>query len=156
VLPEVDDCTTASVAVKRCANKFMATFFWHENAAQNLREKSPQSPAPRGKKFFLCTLFCAWKNCLVLHHYVARWRIDEKTPIFFEKSASDPRIKRCGDDFLGKKGRVESLLDHTQENAATSADLESGSQVNIHCRLVRCVNGQNELLSRRMRDRLAR
>jgi UDP-N-acetylglucosamine:LPS N-acetylglucosamine transferase len=48
----VADCTTASVAVKRCANKFREAIYWHGNAAQNHREKSSQSLARGREKIF--------------------------------------------------------------------------------------------------------
>jgi len=128
----------------------VVAFFWHENAAQNHREKSPQCLA-RGRKYFLRrTLFIAWKKCLLRKSpdcaALDRRRI---SAILREKWLSISRIKRRGVDFLGKTARVKSLFDHTQENAAASAVLESCLRVSIHCRPVRCVNGQHELLVRR-------
>jgi hypothetical protein len=72
----------------------MATFFWHENAAQNLREKSPQSPARRRKKFS-CAL-CSARGKIVWSA-ITMSRGGEsikKRRDSSRKTTLDPRIKK--------------------------------------------------------------
>jgi hypothetical protein len=87
--------------------------------------------------------------CFANHQIVRRWTDDESAR-FFERNGIRSRASNDAATISsGKTARVKSLFDHTQENAAASAVLESCLPVNIHCRPVRCVNGQHELLVRR-------